>query len=404
MSDPALVSDVKVPASSAKRSPHFSTTILLAMLFLSSIAIGGTAYYFFAEASGTTTANAGSLDLADTTVVDLGTLWAQDHYRVEIPVKNTGMAELKLVKFSTSCTCTAIDPESLAIPAGSTGTFHAELDLVSRGTQDYQLPMRTTEVLIVAQASGERPPKLSWKLRATVRNAIGLNPSVVLKAPMVIGADAPSQSVQIVEHIPLQKLIASCDPARAEVGVARTASDGGSSKLNIRLKSHETPGAFEFPIILTPVAAENGATIPSVKIHVQGRVVEDIYATPSSFAGGMLRDGQHLKGNIVLASRQQHPFEIKKIEPSDPSIQAALVASSRPTESKRIRITSGSLPVGKITASITIFAFDKTTERQMRIVVPVTGFVVPPTGSDKEKGEVVKFEAGVIGKEPEDGK
>lgn len=264
--------------------------------------------------------------------------------------------------------------------------------------------MRTTEVRIVAEASGERPLKLSWKLRATVRNAIGLNPTVVVNDPMVIGADASSQSVQIVEHIPLQKLVASCDPARAQVDVARATGKGGSSELNIRLKSHETPGTFEFPIMLTPVAAENGATIPSVKIQVHGRVVEDIYATPSSFAGGMLREGQHLKGNVVLASRQQHPFEIKKIEPSDPSIQAALVESNRSTESKRIRITSGTFPVGKITASITIFAFDKTTERQMRIVVPVTGYVLPPTGSDDEEGEVVEFEAGAIGEEPKDGK
>lgn len=106
MSDPTLVSDVEVPASSSKWSPHFSTTVLLVMLFLSSIPIGGMAYYFFAEASDTITANAGSVDLADTTVVDLGTLWAQDRYRVEIPVKNTGTADLEL-NFSTSCTCTA---------------------------------------------------------------------------------------------------------------------------------------------------------------------------------------------------------------------------------------------------------------------------------------------------------
>ena len=100
----------------------------------------------------------------------------------------------------------------------------------------------------------------------------------------MIGADAPMLSVRIVEHIPLQKLVASCDPERADVQVARVPGEGGSSQLNIRLKPSETPGTFEFPVILTPVAEEQETTTPPVKIHVRGRVVEDIYATPSSVA------------------------------------------------------------------------------------------------------------------------
>ncbi|MBC7967330.1 MAG: DUF1573 domain-containing protein [Fuerstia sp.] len=335
----------------------------------------------------------------DDTIVDLGSLWAQDRYRVEIPVRNSGATELKLVDISASCTCTTVDPKSLTVPAGSTGTFHTELDLVSYRPQDYQVPTRTTEAGIIALASsGERPVKLSWKLRATVRNAIGLNPIIVVNDPVVVGADAPAQSVQIVEHIPLRRIIASCDPAKAEVDVAHAPGEGGLSKLNIRLKPRETPGTFEFPVMLTPVAVEEGTTIPPLTIQVRGRVVEDIYAVPSSLVLGVIRDGEHFEGEFVLASRQSHAFEIEKIEISDPSIQAALDESGRSPESTRIRIASGSFPAGKVKASITISAFDTITERQMRIVVPVTGYILPPSGSGDEETETLGYPAGAIGK------
>jgi Protein of unknown function (DUF1573) len=370
----------------------------MALLLMGNIALGGAAYYYFADAHESTTPNVATSNV-DEHFVDLGTIWAQRRYYVEIPVRNKGTTALTILNFRPSCSCTKIEPESLTVPAGTAGTLRAELDLAANRAEEYQVPARAIEVEIRANTSGERPRELLWKLRATVRNAIGLNPIVVVQDLVVIGADAPMHSVQIVEHAPLQSLVASCDPKRAEVQVARVPGEGRLSQLDIRLKPGETPGSFEFPIVLTPVAEDNKTSIPPVKIHIRGLVVEDIYATPSIFAVGILQHGQHLETNAVLASRQQRAFEITDIHSSDPSIQAAPEERGGSSQSTRIRITSEPLPSGKLNAFITVSAVDSLSERRVQIVLPLTGYVLPPSRGDGKETDAIKFEAGSTGSE-----
>ena len=134
----------------------------------------------------------------DATLIDIGTIWACNDYPVTIPVINNAPAELEIVDFHPSCSCTRISPDRLTIPGGKSRSFQVWIDLASYRPEQYQVPTRTTEIGIQAETSESLEGGMFWTLRATVRNAIGLPPFVMIDRPVVIGGDPPKQSVQSV--------------------------------------------------------------------------------------------------------------------------------------------------------------------------------------------------------------
>jgi len=68
----------------------------------------------------------GTPDIEVAEAHDLGTVIKGAHAIADLPVRNVGNAQLKIVGISTSCGCTEATVTPLTIPAGGEGRLHVD--------------------------------------------------------------------------------------------------------------------------------------------------------------------------------------------------------------------------------------------------------------------------------------
>jgi len=363
---------------SSARSPGPLLLCLLAVCVLGGLAVA------WRRGRGNQVANVGLL--VPPKALDLGEVWARSDHGYILPITNSNSYPVKIESISASCVCTAIEPQSLVIGPGQKAEVRLTIDLASQIFEARtSVPQKDFSVQVVATVDrSDKTEYARWQIRGKIRNAVGLStPLVDLQDRMVRGSPWPTISCPIIFFEPLFDLRVDCDARYAQVAVKDMSENKRTCTLCLTLNADLPVGPLEFPVYLSPVIA--GHKLPPVRAIVKGTVVDDIYATPQGFALGILREGQHLEAEVVMASRQGRAFEIKKIETSAPTFRAALDGGGDSTEAPRIRLTSESLPPGKVLASVTVSAVQTITGQEMRVIVPVTGYVLPSSGSNNRK-------------------
>lgn len=110
--------------------------------------------------------------------LDFGEAWEDSQFKWVLPILNAGSHEVEIQDFGSSCTCSAIEPQSLVIPAGQAREVCLTLDLTAdplkeRAKQPAQ-EWRDFPVTLAPRLRDDRGSRTWWTIKGRVHAAFVL--------------------------------------------------------------------------------------------------------------------------------------------------------------------------------------------------------------------------------------
>lgn len=245
---------------------------------------------------------------------DLGTVWHTDSWEIRFRLVNEDLREtFEVGPIRGGCTCTSVTPEHVRLEPGQEATIEAVVDL-EKGIAADVLPNEFTEtVMTVAKDSlGEYLP-LRMSATCVVKPSYRLTPGTFSFGTVVRG-DTPEKTVEVecLAQEPAGRLEVVSAPEALQVSAEPIAATPNAFRLTGRLKPDAAYGPLEGRIRFRSILASGGFVTRSVA--VRARLVDDLYALPSSAALGALSMGEERAVLITLQSFHGEPFAVEAVE------------------------------------------------------------------------------------------
>jgi hypothetical protein len=304
--------------------------------------------------------------------LNLGEIWEDERLPWTLPVRNSTTADIEIIDFDSSCNCLAIEPRSLVIPAGETADLRLTLYLSNGLVDEAALPIRNVELKIVPRIRDHLPQQAGWTIRGRVRSAVSLAPRTVY-CQIVQGQPNASGTVLVTPHTRLAGLTVQCDPSKASVQQIRRQGDPARFELRITPLSALPEGAFRFPVIVQPIDTD-GRPMPSLTLPVEGMVMEEVQAVPSSVLFGSRTVGEIATDTVLLQSLTGKRFEVEGMQVDsedvtvEPVVQANVVGMPF---ALRQRISRPGHQLRNVT-----FSIRTQDDRHLKISVPLSSYGV----------------------------
>jgi hypothetical protein len=238
--------------------------------------------------------------------LNFGETWEDKAFRWELPIENTTSVDVEVVRFMTSCSCIAVQPEAFVIPAHGTKKVELRIDLTRRSDSEKEAAERASDIRIapVLRSSGLQQ---GWTVRGRVRSEFMLSQrSIDFSA--VRGNAFPSKVVEITPLRELDDLKVKCDPDSLLVKIVRLSSAPTKFQLHMSPRDNLPDGYFHSRAQL--IAVRKGSESPGLLLPVQGNVMSDVLVVPARVAFGVKALGQEREQTIVVQSRNGRPYEI----------------------------------------------------------------------------------------------
>jgi hypothetical protein len=247
--------------------------------------------------------------------LDIGEVWENPAFKWEVPIENHTTKDIHIDGFLPSCTCLSIEPPSLVVPARESATVTLTLNLMLTSRKNADLQSKEVDVGFAPHLSEGLPSHAGWMLTGRVRRVLKLEPrTIYFETGLVRGQPFTAQSVQVTSFAPLEKLAAQCDPLHGTVVVERRAGTADAFHVAVTPRANLPAGPFRFEVMLEPKSGGN-ATLPTVTIPVEGKIVEDIQAVPDFLLFGAQQTGTSGKQTVILRSASQKRFTVEVIKP-----------------------------------------------------------------------------------------
>jgi hypothetical protein len=200
--------------------------------------------------------------------LNLGTMWAQNEYRWQLPVTNTSDARIEVIDVMTSCTCLSLAPQSFSLAPRETRQLDLVLDLLSRRDSSAYSSFWPYEVELIPVIKDQRLPPSSWSLRGTVRALLpGLPSEIDFGTTCVAGFEYPSRNLHFQTAIPLQDLtVRSSNESVVHVKSIRRLDEGERS-FSITLIPSPMMCLGDFVASVFVEALPEGEHIPVVELN-----------------------------------------------------------------------------------------------------------------------------------------
>lgn len=293
---------------SASKPCRRSSQWLLALLLLTVVGLLG----FWVGYRRQSTAYGGLIVKEEN--LDFGDVWVQEAFGWQLSVYNPTGQDIEVLDLRSSCNCSSIEPKSFVVPAGGETDIRLVLDLKDPDAEPRRRFLRDFVVEVLPVTKDVPPGPTGWRLHGRVRDAIALIRSPVeFDNAMLRGEPYPTGLIQIETHVPLRTLNAECDRSSALVGVIGESPHGRAFELAVTPQQTLPAGRFRFPIQLQAKTLR-GETLPPITIHAAGRIVNDIYALPSSIDFGMRAKLELCEETVTFQSRTGVEFMIEQFE------------------------------------------------------------------------------------------
>jgi hypothetical protein len=294
------------------RNPR-KTAVTLAVIFLGVGGIIAVCLYQIVKLDPPERSTADSRLTVPRDRLDFGEVWEDSHFRWTLPIENHNAHDVEIQDLVASCTCMALEPRALTIPAGETREVHLTLDLTARRSQLPESEWRDFEVTIAPRLVGdpEKTIKTAWNLRGKVHTPIYFEqPFLDLGRQSEASQPLPPQTAIVRTFVPLQDLIAERKSA-GHVAVNRLSDDPGCFKLTFS-PSNLPIGQVKFQVSVVPRLSE-GRLLPAKSLPVIGWIVNDFQASPPDVLFGARRLGESAKDTISLYSLTNQHFDVAAI-------------------------------------------------------------------------------------------
>jgi hypothetical protein len=306
--------------------------LAIAILLLSC----ATAYWLGASGNNHRPQNAG-LRVAEERL-QFGTVWEGQSFEWTLPIENPTGTDIEILDWATSCTCLAVKPRTLVVPGRGVSNVVLTIDVPNSRPRESESTLRNLEVGIRPLIRTRLPGQGGWTVHGQLRRLLRMNPPAVsFGERLVRGTPFSAEKVMVTSEIPLERLDVKCPASYASVD--REPIDG-ANKYMVALHPQESllAGHFQFDIVLQAVP-QDGATVPPVRLHVDGTVMEDVQSSPRALWFGARPVGSGCSETVILRSSSGRAFQVEGVETSSPSIAVAQVRSGGEKDWKLFRVT-----------------------------------------------------------------
>jgi len=247
---------------------------------------------------------------------ELGRVWLQNGYHVDLPLRNKTNRDVKVVSVRSSCTCTVVGQSAFVVPAHGEAPLSLVLDLRGRpGDQMSHAHETESEFSSAISVRIDRDvgDVAVWSLHGTVRRPFSTEPVAAHFEDVVLGEPSPTRKVSIVGNVPLSNINVKVPADVAEARVVKMPDRSFQLELQPKLTKI---GHFSFEAMLSAIR-DNGEILPEVPLLCRGNVVDDFFALPQSVYLSSIGAAVPAE-TIVVQSRSGKSFSIKKVAVEPP--------------------------------------------------------------------------------------
>jgi Protein of unknown function (DUF1573) len=275
--------------------------------------------------------------------LDFGSVWNSEEFAWAVPMRNASNFPIIVGRLAGSCTCTLVDPSSLALKPGEEVRVKLRYDLFSRTRQSGDATVPFDDALS-AYVNGDDKPLARWHVHGLVKNAFSCDArSLDFGDSLVVGRPYPTRTIDVTCFQPCRKLEVSADERSAAVVAKNPSGDGVHFQVAVAPGATLGSGTHKFKLSLGAVLP-SGERTPHVSVPVEVRILPDLQIVPSLAHFGQLKLGESREETIVLASRTGRSFDVPTFDSGSKSLKIVTVASNEAgTKVFRIRLTSSKL-------------------------------------------------------------
>lgn len=292
---------------------------------------------------------------------DFGNIIQGDKVKFTFRIRNAGDAPLEITA-RPSCGC-VVPQYDRTIAPGQEGKLDAELNSAGfRGAQ-----IKTIQVT----SNDPDQPSLSLRLTAFIKTAVEVRPSEMLQISLKSG-EPTVQEVEIAANtdqpLEVQEVSTSAPYVKAE---ARKVDDK-TTKIVITVSPDAPAGRSNFIVR----ARTNLSASPVVTINVATE--KGIVVTPTTVYFGAISSATPLPiERVVVLSRSDKAFEVKRFEVDDPNIEVKHESSDAGKQHRIILRYKGGWTQGTVRRTLIIETDDP---QQAQLRVNLTARVLPAGG------------------------
>jgi hypothetical protein len=310
--------------------------------------------------------------------LDFGHAWEDRHFLWVLPIENRRSHDIEIVEFSSSCTCSMLEPRSLNIPAGQSREVRLTLDLTAQRSKLPDAEWRDFEVRLwprVQRASLNAPAK-GWAIRGRVHTAIRFEQPVLdLGRHSELSQPLTPQTIVVTSYVPLRDLTVISSSPDFQVQTQRSADEQSQFELMISPKAHLPVGAVQFQITAVPQTSA-GQQLPGKSLPVTGLILSDLQASPPAALFGARPIGEVAQETVTLHSLTGQRFTVTDmaVDADDLAIERVLTEKTvEPAFILKQRVTKQGHQAGRA-----VIRVETTKGSTAEISVPVSYLGIAP--------------------------
>lgn len=236
---------------------------------------------------------------------DFGSVARGADVRHKIAVKNLYEETIRITNVSTTCGCTAAEPDRKELATGETAYIEVVMNTIKFQKE------KNSNVDVTLTFNNRDFKTVRVPIRAYIRPDVVLDPGRAEFGSVEIGRGSEKR-IRIAYAGQLDWTVtdvkSQSEHVVAEIEEKNRSNGRVSYELTLRLAPDAPQGTIRSQVILST----NDERSPEVAVMVQGEVVPDIIVNPTTLAIGNLTPGSSKTMSVVVRGRR--PFSIEKIE------------------------------------------------------------------------------------------
>jgi hypothetical protein len=305
--------------------------------------------------------------------LNFGEVFAQRAFELVLPVYSRASTELKVERAETSCACTRIEPRQFTVLPGQRSNLKLTLDLTQQSVNktDQTSPFSVFVRLHVNSDDGRFHANPQWQVTGTVRLPLRVTETAVDFGEYLQQSDVEPRTILVEGYTTLRDLVVKSDPRKIKASVRAIDNESGTFEVMIEPSKSLPPGPFKFDVSIIGITGSQ-PKLPPLILPVSGRVLDDIYLSPSRIDFGIVRTGETVQETVILASRSG----LFVAQPAVSGVDAHLAIHDElqvdEGEGRRLSVVLNATASGPQSRQISLYVPNDSRQTTSRIVLPIT--------------------------------
>lgn len=317
----------------------------------------GCGFAFWAGAGfGKKPVSNGGLQIPESSL-EFGEIWDSTTFPWTVSIENPTDRDIRVEKFSTSCSCVQIEPQSLNVKAGETATVRLTLNLTAaqlgEGNRAY------FSAGLIPHLEGSPGPETGWTIKGRVRKGwLRAEPSLVDFGEDIIKGDKlPTRRVKLLADPAVRDLTPLVDDPDLAVRVTSTSYAGGKSEYEFEVLPRPTlTTGYLTSMIKVRATFANGGQAELAPVTVRGIVRLPVEVIPDPLLLGQQDLDRTVEAVVWLRSIHSAALTVTRVEAPTADVAVLPLAPNASGTEHHYRIRLRIKNVGLQRTTVNFFA------------------------------------------------